>query len=210
MRFSCMLLAMSFFDVFQLIMMVLFFLVFFGRGVVMRRRGQAHAIPSNEGKKPLGLFIEKSFMLVWIAFAVYVTAYALHINWLMVPAALHAKILDSLIAQIAGVLLIVTGFLFFIGAMASMSESWRMGVDYRNPGDLVTTGAFEASRNPVFLFFDIYFIATFLINGTWFFLILAAYAISAIHYQILQEEKSLEKIHRATYLDYKSRIRRYL
>lgn len=190
-------------------MMVLFFLVFFGRGAVMRLRKQANAMPSNEGKRPLSLVIEKSFIFVWTAFAVYVTAYARHIDSLMVPAVLHTKILDSQIAQIAGAVMIVVGYIFFIWALASMSESWRMGVDYKNPGSLITNGAFRVSRNPVFLFFDIYFIATFLINGTWFFLILAVYAILAEHFQILQEEASLVKIHGQPYLDYKNRVRRY-
>jgi protein-S-isoprenylcysteine O-methyltransferase Ste14 len=191
-------------------MMVLFYVVFLGRGVVLEQRTKIKTLPSSEGKKKLNIVAEKFFRLIWVLYAVYITAYALHVRWLMWPTALHSKILDSAVAQTVGVTAIAVGYMWFVWAILTMGNSWRRGVDYKNPGALVTKGPFKISRNPVFLFFDVYFVATFLINGTWFFLILAAYMLPAIHFQILREEKSLATIHGQPYLDYKSRTRRYL
>ncbi len=198
------------FDYFQLVMLVLFYTIFLGRGIVMRLTKKIKAVPSNAGKDVVSVVVEKSFRVVWVVFAVYVAAYAMHAKAIMIPEALHSRFLFSQPAQIVAVLLIFCGYAFFLWAIISMSDSWRMGVDNENPGSLVTTRAFKISRNPVFLFMDIYFVATFLINGTWFFLILAVVMILGIHYQIIQEEKSLTARYGQAYLEYKARVRRYI
>jgi protein-S-isoprenylcysteine O-methyltransferase Ste14 len=66
------------------------------------------------------------------------------------------------------------------------------------------------SRNPIFIFIDIYFIGTFLINETLIFLIFAALAVIGMHYQIMQEEKFLAKAYGQVYKDYCARTGRYV
>jgi protein-S-isoprenylcysteine O-methyltransferase Ste14 len=56
---------------------------------------------------------------------------------------------------------------------------------------------------------DRYFIGTFLINGTLFFLIAALIVVFGIHYQILQEEKFLDKNYGQSYQDYCNSVARY-
>ncbi|MBI5184202.1 MAG: hypothetical protein HZA01_00525 [Nitrospinae bacterium] len=78
-------------------------------------------------------------------------------------------------------------------ALVSFRDSWRAGIDEKTQGELITTGIFAVSRNPIFIFIDLYFIGTFLINGALIFLIFAAVVIIGLHCQIIQEEKFLAK-----------------
>ncbi|MFZ6027343.1 MAG: methyltransferase family protein [Chloroflexota bacterium] len=89
------------------------------------------------------------------------------------------------------------------------SDWWRVGIDKRKPGQLVTHGAFAFSRNPIFLFIDLYFVGTFLLNGHVFFLLAALLVVVGLHYQILQEEQFLSQRYGKTYQAYQSQIRRY-
>jgi hypothetical protein len=52
---------------------------------------------------------------------------------------------------------------------------------------------FALSRNPIFVFLDLYAFGTFLINGTLGFLLFALVLAGGIHYQILQEENFLQR-----------------
>ena len=64
--------------------------------------------------------------------------------------------MDSAIARNAGAWFVVAGVLILILALLSFGNSWRIGIDTRTPGQLVTTGIFAFSRNPIFVFMDLY------------------------------------------------------
>ena len=85
-----------------------------------------------------------------------------------------------------------------------------MGIDKSAPGELVATGIFTVSRNPIFLFIDLYFAGTFLVNGTLIFLLFAALVVLGMHYQILQEERFLAGAHGEAYRRYCTVVGRYL
>jgi protein-S-isoprenylcysteine O-methyltransferase Ste14 len=61
---------------------------------------------------------------------------------------------------------------------------------------------FALSRNPIFVFLDLYAFGTFLINGTLGFLLFALVLATGIHYQILQEESFLRRTYGTAYHDY--------
>lgn len=114
-----------------------------------------------------------------------------------------------MIAKFIGAMLIIAGFVIFIWSLVSFGNAWRVGIDEKNPGGLVTGCIFAFSRNPIFIFIDLYFSGTFLINGSLIFLIFAVSVVAGLHYQILQEEKSLLKTYGQVYRDYCARVRRY-
>jgi protein-S-isoprenylcysteine O-methyltransferase Ste14 len=68
---------------------------------------------------------------------------------------------------------------------------------------------FALSRNPIFVFLDLYSFGTFLINGTLGFLLFALVLAGGIHYQILQEENFLQRTYGTAYQDYCRRTARY-
>jgi protein-S-isoprenylcysteine O-methyltransferase Ste14 len=122
---------------------------------------------------------------------------------------LHKPLVDALAVKLAGVALIIVGLVFFILAFLSFGDSWRVGVDVKNPGVLVTSGIFAYSRNPIYVFLALWFIGSFFINGTLIFLIFALLSTSLLHWQTLQEERFLLKLYGKPYQEYLARTARY-
>jgi protein-S-isoprenylcysteine O-methyltransferase Ste14 len=59
--------------------------------------------------------------------------------------------LDRPIARIAGGVLLAGSLALIVVAQAQMGRSWRIGIDTGRPTDLVQSGVFSRSRNPIFL-----------------------------------------------------------
>jgi protein-S-isoprenylcysteine O-methyltransferase Ste14 len=156
-----------------------------------------------QGLAELGLFANVN---LWAA-AVVVSGLgynALSGTWLF-----GALLLDLRVTRWVGLALVVLAFVVLIPAQAALGNAWRLGIDEQNPGALVTTGIYALSRNPIYLFFDLYFAGTFLINGTPFFALSAVFTVLNLHYQILNEEKHLAQVHGSRYQAYRLRTARY-
>lgn len=109
-----------------------------------------------------------------------------------------------------GVIACVMGCLLFVYAMISFGKSFRVGLDEDHPGELVTTGAFAISRNPIYTAFGLVLTGLFLIIPNWIILIYAIAGIWLFNRQILLEEESLRKIYGEKYAEYCNRVRRFL
>ncbi|MFN2439752.1 MAG: isoprenylcysteine carboxylmethyltransferase family protein [Chitinophagaceae bacterium] len=107
----------------------------------------------------------------------------------------------------------VLGHLSIIGiviAQLQMKQSRGIGIDYENKTQLITTGFFKLSRNPIYLLLLISLTGLFLIvpNAVTFAVLFAAWLI--LHVTMRLEEEFLEKQHGEAYLQYKHKIRRLL
>ncbi|WP_312105632.1 isoprenylcysteine carboxylmethyltransferase family protein [Lachnoclostridium sp.] len=109
-----------------------------------------------------------------------------------------------------GVAMCVMGILLFLYALISFGKSFRVGLDEDHPGELVTTGAFSISRNPIYSAFGLALIGIFLIIPNWILLIYVFTGIWLFNRQILLEEQSLKKIYGDKYTEYCKRVRRFL
>lgn len=110
----------------------------------------------------------------------------------------------------AGVVLAVAGQCLMWVAIVAMGRAWRIGIDSKSPGALVTHGVFRLSRNPIFLGFNTVAVATFLIQPSVFFLVFAVCLIAGVHFQIIGEERHLEKTYGDAYIRYRECTPRYL
>jgi protein-S-isoprenylcysteine O-methyltransferase Ste14 len=108
------------------------------------------------------------------------------------------------------VALLTSSIALFGWALASFGSSWRVGIDQESPGSLVTRGVFAYTRNPIFVSMDTFFIGTFFVQGTVFFLAAAIIAVAATHFQILQEETFLARTYGSDYQRYRTAVPRYL
>ncbi len=200
---------MGFFDYFQIASLILFLFILISRALFLRFTKNINAIVIGRGKRGFRFLFE---LYAFAGLAVWITElllYSLHTNFRIFPAPLHALLISSTAAKIAGVILVTCGLAVFILAFLSFGDSWRVGFDVKTPGKLVTTGIFAFSRNPIYVFLILWFIGIFLINGTLIFLIFAVLAIAHLHYQIRQEEKFCAELYGQPYGDYCARTGRY-
>lgn len=200
---------MGYADVFQLGMLALFLAVFLGRSVWLYAQG-VKVFVIGEGKRGVQRTLEVLFFIALPAWMCAIAASATGNALPAVPQSISAYLFESQWLKAAGVVLISAGFLVFIAALAAFGRSWRVGIDNKNPGRLVTEGIFRLTRNPVFLFVDCYFIGTFLVYPNLFFLMFAAACATGIHFQVLQEEQFLLKQYGDDYRAYMARTGRYV
>lgn len=201
---------MNFFDYFQVASVVIFLFILVGKFLHLRLRRNINPIAIGGGKKGLARAFELiSFagLMVWM---VEVLLYAFHAGFRVFRSPIDLQLVSSQPVKLIGVALASLGLAIFAMAYVSFGDSWRVGFDVKSPGALVTTGIFSISRNPIYLFLDLWFIGIFLINGTLIFLIFAALAVTAMHWQIRQEEAFLSNLYGQPYRDYCARTGRYV
>lgn len=118
--------------------------------------------------------------------------------------------LNNAVVAWIGVAACILGIFLFIYALYSLGKSLRVGLDEEHPGELVTTGAFAISRNPLYTAFGLALMGLFLIIPSWTTLIYLLAGIWLFNRQIRLEEQSLTKIYGKKYTDYRKRVRRFL
>jgi protein-S-isoprenylcysteine O-methyltransferase Ste14 len=200
---------MTFFDYFQLASLAIVLLIFVGRASYLRFRRNINPIVIGGGKKGVLLAVEFVAIIGFVAWMTGVLLSALHSSFRIFPSPLDSPLLSSFPAKIAGVALVTSGLVIFGLAYGSMGDSWRVGLDVKTPGVLVTTGVFALSRNPIYVFLDLWFFGVFLTNGTLIFLICALLTVAVLHWQILQEEEFLVRLYGQPYRSYCAKTGRY-
>ena len=98
----------------------------------------------------------------------------------------------------------------FILTLISFGNSFRVGIDVKTPGKLVTTGMFSISRNPSYVCFLLFFIGLFMIYCNIVIAVAVVLFALVIHRQVLREEKFLRDYYGVEYEVYCWKVRRYL
>jgi len=197
------------FNCFQVAGLALFLALTVGRTVDLQTRKHINPIVLRLHKRGLLGITEIALFVAVNVWVLVVLLYVLPLEPRPIAWLFACRLIDSSLARIAGTLLIVVAFCVRILAMTALGDSWRLGLDDKRPGDLVTTGIYAISRNPIYIYFDLWFIGTFLINGSLLFLIFALFTVANLHYQIVHEEKFLTEVHGAAYDAYCARTARY-
>jgi protein-S-isoprenylcysteine O-methyltransferase Ste14 len=201
---------MSFFDKFQLASIGAFLLMVAANTLRLRLGKGINPIAIGRGKRGLPLAIELFAFAALVVWLIEIVMRATHSAYRIFPAAIDPTLLELSVVRMIGTFVVTVAILLFIFAFLSFGSSWRVGLDPKTPGHLVTSGAFAISRNPIFVALDLWFVGIFLIQGSLFFLLFALVAILLIHTQILREEKLLTELYGQSYRDYLKRAPRYL
>ena len=153
-------------------------------------------------------FIGRLFRLTLLGSALIVGIYAFWpagypylapISWLAQPAWIYL-----------GLGLLVISFLWTFSAQAQMGNSWRIGIDQNHKTELVQTGVFKLSRNPIFLGMRLTLLGLFLILPNAFTLVVVVAGDLLMQIQVRLEEEFLTKTHGAQYLSYCKQTRRWI
>jgi protein-S-isoprenylcysteine O-methyltransferase Ste14 len=109
-----------------------------------------------------------------------------------------------------GVSICLAGLTLFFLSLVSFGRSFRVGIDPEHSDKLVTTGVFAVSRNPIYVAFGFVLLGEFLLFSNWILLVYLVAAIGLFHRQVLREEAFLKEHYGRQYLEYSTRVRRYL
>lgn len=116
---------------------------------------------------------------------------------------------DAAWARALGTGTILAGLVVGLLAYVHMGRSWRIGIDEHSDEELVTTGVFAWSRNPIYFFIDALAIGAALGSGSWWFVVSGVLVIAGVHVQVLREERFLERRYGTAYARYRGRTARY-
>jgi protein-S-isoprenylcysteine O-methyltransferase Ste14 len=199
----------NFWDWLQITSVVLFVVILMAKAFILRTRTGVNPIAIGRGKKGFRLVFEIYAFLGLVVWMIEILLRAIGSKFRIFPSSIDVQLFDSPVTRFAGLVLVIVGFTLFVWAFYSFGHSWRVGFDTKTPGALVTSGIFALSRNPIYLFLDLWFVGIFLINGTLVFLIFALLALGHLHYQIVKEEEFLDHLYGEPYRDYRSKTARY-
>ena len=200
---------MTFFDYFQLALIAVIVFVIGFKAIYLRVTTGINPIVvfRTEGAWRIVEFFALAALVSWV---IEVILHASHSRFDFAPEHVEIVFLQLQPVRIFGLIIACVGLLIFVLAFFSFGDSWRIGIDRKTAGELVTGGIFSISRNPIYVAFDLLFIGVFLVNGTWFLLIFALLAILAVHSQTLREERFLAQRYGDAYAQYQKKTPRYL
>lgn len=189
-----------------------YFIIYFGIAFVLK----SFVVAKRIGKNPLVLPKDDSaygligfyFKLTLIAMFVYVVAYAFFPTW-------HDNFLpitqfDNQTVKYVGLALLFISLVWTVVAQGDMKNSWRIGIDTDTKTELITSGLFAISRNPIFFGMILSLLGLFLTTPNALTLIFLILGYVLIQIQIRLEEEFLAKEHGQVYIDYKQKVRRLI
>ena len=91
-----------------------------------------------------------------------------------------------------------------------MGTAWRIGIDTSNATDLVQSGVFRFSRNPIFVGIRMTLLGLFLVIPSAATLATLVLGDALTQIQVRLEEEFLAKTHGAVYEKYRRQVRRWL
>ncbi len=187
-----------------LILIFVFYVLFIGRSFLLMKKGvKVWVLSSSKGI--FGKIIESLLTPLLILWTTEIVLTAIG-----KPLSKVSYFWNNIYIRYAGLTLCTLGLIIFFLALLSFGNAWRIGIDEVNSNELITGGIFSFTRNPIFLFMDMFFLGTFLVYPNIFFLLCFILIILSIHIQILREEKFLSIKFGQKYEEYKRQVRRYL
>jgi protein-S-isoprenylcysteine O-methyltransferase Ste14 len=174
----------------------LFLIVLFGGGELFRRKSI-----DMDGDPPIGrriFYISKySILLVWGAAVLH--SWGVNLAILKIPETIH---------WIAAIIWMV-GFTLLLLGRFGMGNSFRIGSPRENT-DLVISGLFRFSRNPMYLGVYATLTGAILYTQNPAVFVIGIFIIAVHHRIVLAEEDFMRKMFGQAYSDYCCRVRRYL
>jgi protein-S-isoprenylcysteine O-methyltransferase Ste14 len=169
------------------------------RVILMRRTG-TRAVH-------FGRIDKTDFLIPPFALFYFYTVFAAAFN---LPIVSTQRFFHSEVISWVGVSLGFVGLTLFLLSLVSFGRSFRVGIDIDHPDQLVTTGVFAFSRNPMYVAVGFVLLGQFLVFPNWIVLVYLAAGIWLVHRQVLREEAFLREQYGQGYAEYCNRVRRYL
>lgn len=138
------------------LMLVLLLGTVFSRVLLLRRTGTQ--------AMHFGRLDKTDFLIPPVALFYFYTVFAAAFGW---PLISSQRFFESTALAWLGVALCSAGVLILILSLVAFGTSFRVGIDVDKPGQLVTTGIFALSRNPIYVGFFLFLVGQFLVFPNW-------------------------------------------
>jgi hypothetical protein len=103
---------------------------------------------------------------------------------------------------VAGMLLMIAGYAGTLWCYSAMGDHWRIGVDRRRKGALITAGPYRVVRHPIYLFQMVMLAAVVTLLPSGLPLLLLALHLACVLVKARDEERHLLGAHGESYRDY--------
>lgn len=114
-------------------------------------------------------------------------------------------------SKIVGGFMILIGVVFNVPALRQFFKTKNTIVTVKPANSLQTSGIYALSRNPMYMSLLLFYVGISLIIGNWWhFILLPVLVLLLQEYVIKREEKYLDRRFGQQYLDYKSKVRRWI
>jgi len=146
------------------------------------------------------------FLIPPVALFYFYLVFAHAFSW---PTPATSQLFQSGILAWLGVAFCLAGLLLLTGSILSFGRSFRVGIDTEHPDQLITSGVFAYTRNPIYVAFALVLTGQFLVFSHWILLVYLLGAFWLFHRQVLREEKFLKQHYGQAFSDYCRHVRRY-
>ena len=192
----------------QEVRLVVFFLAYFVVAFAWRSWRHYRLTGINPIVLPSGddaySYVARGFKLVLVAIPAYLMFAAFAGSVGDLP---HEQ---STVAKSIGWILLVGSLCLTAIAQGQMGASWRVGIDKQRATELVQTGLFSYSRNPIFLSMRFALLGLLLVQADAFALALLVAGELLIQVQTRLEEAHLLHLHGDAYQQYLRRVLRWV
>ena len=189
-------------DILSIVSLCLFFTLLFTRVILLRKKGVKVIVFGNSPKSDF-LLIPPLLLLIYAAISPSLS--------LPFPKILIKSLSESLLLSWIGVFSNIFGLVCFALSLKAFGNSFRIGIDNKQPDKLITHGVFAISRNPIYVsFFFIFSGLTLIYLNIVSIVMLTCFFVPLIHRQVLREEKFMKKHYSEQYTEYYKKVRRYL
>jgi protein-S-isoprenylcysteine O-methyltransferase Ste14 len=120
------------------------------------------------------------------------------------------EILESSSLIFIGLILLTVGFLLTALIHYRLGKEWRSGIDPSGPADVITSGAYKFSRNPMFVCVAVAQLGFFFALPSVFSLVCLIVGLYTLNSQTIEEEIHLSQKFPKAYTAYKSKVRRWV
>ncbi|MEO0288827.1 MAG: isoprenylcysteine carboxylmethyltransferase family protein [candidate division WOR-3 bacterium] len=114
------------------------------------------------------------------------------------------------VCKIFSAILFLLGIILYIRSLVDLNSEWVVGTNSKKVKQLVKKGIYSYTRNPIYIFFMIFYFSIFLLFGSIEMFLFFLVATIIFYRIILIEEKELEEKFKDEYLNYKKKVKRFV
>ena len=194
------------------IFLLVYLLIFFGLAMIL----PSYRVWKTTGVNPYKLgksesahdYVGTLFRLTIFSVALVVIAFAFLPN--LYEYLVPISYLSNVTLNTVGQTLLVIAVIWVLVAQVHMQKSWRIGIDEDVKTELIQTGLFKLSRNPIFLGMRVMLLGLFLVLPSAATLVILFVGDLLIQIQVRLEEEFLTRTHGKAYLAYQKQVRRWI